>query len=366
MPSLSQRLSMKSGQRWTGYVDDDALDPKPINWFYAVIPYLFVLATGAVWLVLGEPHKLHLDIVFQRHITHLEWQDYVHPFKRDGNTVENWMVVAVRFASLTAVCLANSFVLRSSRCHFQKALTRCGLESATLYNQKWWTYGNYYMCDLLDTFHAGILSAFVSGFFVSFTKILVGEPRPDFFDRCFPSIGVSNNAATQAKIKQVVDNMKPPIKWIDICEEKNFRIVTDGIISFPSGHACDAMGGGLFIAMYIWGKLGTFSPKHRSQFWRFLAGMPSILLGLYISLSRIFDYRHHPLDVFAGAFIGTSTSLVAYYTYYMPLTADLCHLSYSQMRWCQRAIPGYRNSEDGKDGDMKKSPLLEIMKKKLT
>ena len=41
--------------------------------------------------------------------------------------------------------------------------------------------------------------------------------------------------------------------------------------------------------------------------------------ALYISCSRYFDFRHHPADILAGAFIGISTAYFSFRWYHMPI-----------------------------------------------
>jgi len=334
------------------------------RFLYLSIPYLFAACFAAVWFVLSQAHKsLHLDIGFQKHITRNEWQYYLYPHKKDGSTVPNSINIVVRFAELALACLINFLVIRHVSSQFQKALARTGMGS-TFEGGKWWTYANFYMCDVWDVFHSGILCTLVSGFLVSLLKVLVGEPRPDFFDRCFPTIGVTNNAAVETKLTEIVNNMTPPIKWLEICEETDFTTVNGGLLSFPSGHANNSVGGGIFVALYIWGKLGAFSPKHRSEFWRLLAGLPSIAFGLYVAATRLTDYRHHAIDIITGSAIGAVSSVVCYMMYFMPLVGKFSYLSYNQMRWCKKSAQPYENAEENEDlsGNGRKYTMVELMK----
>mmetsp|Transcript_36354 Transcript_36354/g.102697 ORF Transcript_36354/g.102697 Transcript_36354/m.102697 type:complete len:309 (+) Transcript_36354:165-1091(+) len=119
---------------------------------------------------------------------------------------------------------------------------------------------------------------------VSFTKQSVGRPRPDFFARL-----ASND----------------------------IHGITDGRWSYPSGHAATSMACGTFWALHLtWTfffrpTVGKFkklaTPQWQADLWSFLEvvviGIGPVL-ALFIATSRIYDYRHNPSDVNAGALFG--------------------------------------------------------------
>jgi len=333
---------------------------------YFLTPYLFAACFAAVWFVLSQSHKSfsHLEIGFQKHIPRAEWNYYIYPHSKTGSTVPNSVNIAVRFTQLVLFCALNIFLLKRVSSKFCKALVRSNL-TPTFANGNWWTYANFYMCDVWDLFHSAFLGALVSGFLVSCLKNMVGEPRPDFFDRCFPDVGVLNNAKINKKLDEISDNVTNPIKWTDICSSTDKKTVLGGLLSFPSGHANNSIGGAIFAALYIWGKLGAFGQKYRTDFWRFLAAFPSLIFGIWVAATRLTDYKHHAVDIFTGGLIGTVSSIVVYFMYFMPLTSDLSHLSYHQVRWCMESENMRNGTEESKSlsGSERKKTMLDMMKR---
>merc|ERR1711976_475600 len=210
------------------------------------------------------------------------------------------------------------------------------MEKATSGSIKWYhwlTKNNLIFADFSDLMHCQALNAVFSGFLVSFIKTQVGEPRPDFFDRCFPSVGVSNLDLVQDKIANLTRSMSND--WDNICEEQDRKIVRGGLLSFPSGHSCNSMSAGIIISLYIWGKLSAFSVKNRANeseiIWRVLAGFPGIVFGLWVACSRISDYRHHYIDVFCGSLLGFICTVFFYNVFYPSVKSEVSQWSFSQL-----------------------------------
>ncbi|CAG9127458.1 unnamed protein product [Plutella xylostella] len=117
--------------------------------------------------------------------------------------------------------------------------------------------------------------------FVSILKVLVGEPRPHFFDTCGP-------------------------KEADTCEGSEFvprytctkqGWVAQSDRSFPSGHTSMAVHAALFVAWYLHRRLTL--PSHTLTVRSLQA--TSVLSGAACAVSRVLDRRHHWRDVLAGA-----------------------------------------------------------------
>lgn len=180
--------------------------------------------------------------------------------------------------------------------------------------------------DKTDFFQAVLSVTLVWGFNGLITdsiKVIVGRPRPDFFWRCFPD-GQTN----------------PDFKC-----NGNPVVVRDGKKSFPSGHSSFAFASFGFIALYVAGKLHTFSLEGKRQSWKLCAFILPICIALVIALSRTCDYHHHWQDVVAGSMLGYSLAYMCYRHYYPPLDSELCHRPYVALN-LQHQIENTKNKND--------------------
>ncbi|KAJ9055032.1 hypothetical protein DSO57_1008377 [Entomophthora muscae] len=149
------------------------------------------------------------------------------------------------------------------------------------------------------TLHHGILGILSSGsvtlFIVNLTKVSLGEFRPDWIARCNPILDAAR------------------ILTSDSCKQTDLRLLRDGQKSFMSGHAGASFAGFFFLSLFLATQLGVFST--RRSFFRATLVMAPLAFPLWVSISRIADYRHHPHDVIAGAITGILAASVSYFLY---------------------------------------------------
>lgn len=137
-------------------------------------------------------------------------------------------------------------------------------------------------------FHHAALGLFESlglTFFLTQTlKVTVGRLRPDFLARCQPD-----------------DSLQ--------CRGEGSAIRT-GRRSFPSGHTSISFAGGVFLSLYLWGKL---KPLEGGAFWKTALVLLPLSGAALVGVSRVLDHRHHWEDVLVGALLGTGVSCLTYF-----------------------------------------------------
>lgn len=121
-------------------------------------------------------------------------------------------------------------------------------------------------------------------------KDWIGNPRPDFLERCGAAVGTPFDVYVN----------------VDVCTSPlGINRLADGMKSTPLGHSSIAFAGLFYL--YLW--LGrSWALVGMTRWLRSTLRLLPILLGAYIAFSRTQDYRHHFGDVFLGLFLGIAAA----------------------------------------------------------
>ncbi|XP_073386787.1 lipid phosphate phosphatase 2 isoform X2 [Physcomitrium patens] len=145
-------------------------------------------------------------------------------------------------------------------------------------------------------FLVGLATAItLTALFTDSVKNMVGMPRPDFFDRCFPDgIAVYTNDEHRRAI----------------CHPTNMKEYNDGFKSFPSGHVSWCFAGLGYLSLYLAGKLSLFDKRGYSS--RVFFVLFPQLVAVLIAISRVNDYQHRWVDIIGAAILALP---IAYFCY---------------------------------------------------
>lgn len=128
-------------------------------------------------------------------------------------------------------------------------------------------------------------------------KIFVGALRPDFLSRCIP-----NYELISPSQKFITENICTGVA----------SVIEEGRKSFPSGHSSISWYCAVFIVLYLEKRF----PDLELVFLKPLLQLLPISIAIFVTATRLTDYRHHFLDVSVGAILGT---LIAIWTIYILL-----------------------------------------------
>ncbi|XP_067654954.1 phospholipid phosphatase 3-like isoform X2 [Haliotis asinina] len=135
-------------------------------------------------------------------------------------------------------------------------------------------------------------------------KYSIGRLRPHFISVCHPALSTT---CAEGYIQNYT------------CEGSDKQAISEARLSFPSGHASISFFGMTYFAVFLYARLPKSSPSLLKPF-----AMALVLsVAFYISLSRVFDYWHHPGDVIFGALLGASIAgTLSIFVARLPSTPD--------------------------------------------
>ncbi|KAF2348006.1 Phosphatidic acid phosphatase type 2/haloperoxidase [Trinorchestia longiramus] len=163
--------------------------------------------------------------------------------------------------------------------------------------------------ELYNGMMAFSLALALNGVLVNTFKIIIGRPRPDFLQRCFPDGSV--------KLPSGDPDGSLELGGLDFgtsCTGDPAAVI-DGKKSFPSGHSAFAFCGLGFMSAWLSHKL-HMRTQDRGEAWRLLLCLSPLFAASLVAASRTCDYHHHWQDVVVGSLLGASVMYVCYRQYY--------------------------------------------------
>lgn len=122
----------------------------------------------------------------------------------------------------------------------------------------------------------------INGALTNSLKLIIGNTRPDFLDRCQPDFG------------RMKENEPDAYYTVDICQQKDLILLYDGLKSTPSGHSSFITCGLGFI--YYWQSKFIIGNSMRNVWCLFLIAI--------VMVSRVVDNKHYWYDVLSGTLLG--------------------------------------------------------------
>lgn len=138
----------------------------------------------------------------------------------------------------------------------------------------------------------------VAAVFTDILKDWIGNPRPDFLQRCGAVLGTPTNVFV----------------GVEVClSPLGVNRLADGMKLTPLGHS--SMSFASFFYLYLWLGGEGHIPKINRWAWLLLELLP-LFLAAYVAFLRTQDYRHHFFDVFLGLAIGVAAGWLLHKKYH--------------------------------------------------
>eukprot|EP01069_Polyplicarium_translucidae_P003423 Polyplicarium_translucidae@DN2304_c0_g1_i2.p2 len=223
-----------------------------------------ILVGGWLYWGLAKP--------FIREATVMDWHQ--HHYSLEVQTISGWMLYGICSCAAIGTTIFWALVWGTKRRPMIVVLTETGRYAFGL-----------------------SMSWFVTAFFTHFVKYEYGALRPDFLNRCFPSI--------------FADLDLNLLQRIPICEDPENAIA--GRQSFPSSHSGFLFSVFGYIAIHIVKELGDW---HAASLQLFVP-IALMVFPLYTCVTQVREHRYFPRDIIAGAILGWSCAASSYFYYYV-------------------------------------------------
>merc|ERR1712106_807647 len=173
-------------------------------------------------------------------------------------------------------------------------------------------------CELYRHFGYFTLGALTTLLFTELSKYTIGRLRPHFLTLCKPKL-TTELCEDEFGYKRFVTESEDEICEGFISGDVTKKQLNEARLSFLSGHASFSFYCGMFLIVYLQARLSNF-PRHQTTLVRVIyrtlkvlrpfIQFAMIILSFWISLTRISNYFHHPMDVVTGAVVGMCFAII--------------------------------------------------------
>ena len=145
------------------------------------------------------------------------------------------------------------------------------------------------------------------------SKFSLGRLRPYFMAVCNPNLDFVcyDHQIEEPEYDENGTYFYPEIHHqryvdeVDTCTTLDKNVLKEARLSFVSGHASTSFYAAVFLTIFMNSYITEWSV-------RILLQITHILLAIWISITRITDYMHHPEDVVFGCILGIFTALLVH------------------------------------------------------
>lgn len=264
------------------------MEYKPLRVFTDVMFFIAALIPSVVLYALDSP-----TLMFQRGFF-CDDESIKYPYKED--TISVGVLVAVGLLVPTVTMVVCEWFL-------YRYFVRCSEEGSP-----WRPYNRRKMCccsvhpwatALYSTIGSFGLGAAFTLLLTDSGKYMIGRLRPHFISVCNPDWSMINCTDSDG-YQQYVQDIP--------CLGTDTHQLTDGRLSFPSGHASSAFYFFTYWVIYLQARMipEVFGDTLLRPFLQLAGALAAILVGL----SRVSDYKHHWSDVFAGSILGLVVAIL--------------------------------------------------------
>eukprot|EP00092_Neocalanus_flemingeri_P037310 GFUD01040633.1.p1 GENE.GFUD01040633.1~~GFUD01040633.1.p1 ORF type:complete len:332 (-),score=65.63 GFUD01040633.1:181-1176(-) len=163
------------------------------------------------------------------------------------------------------------------------------------------------------------LGALTCLLFTELSKYSIGRLRPHYLTLCMPNL-TKELCEDRWGYQRFVTESEDTVCQGLIAGTVTQKQLHEARLSFLSGHSSFSFYCAIFLIIYLQARLSSFPPIRNntvvSIIYRSLKVIrpfiqfAMIILAFWISLTRISNYFHHPMDVATGAFVGIIFALI--------------------------------------------------------
>ena len=176
----------------------------------------------------------------------------------------------------------------------------------------------WFLVELYRHFGYFTLGALTTLLFTELAKYTIGRLRPHYLSLCGPRLTPElchDEFGYQRFVTEPEEEICENLKSGNVTQKQ----LNEARLSFLSGHSSFSFFCGMFLIIYLQARLNAFPRIDNCCLRRFVRTLKvlrpflqfgMVILSFWVSLTRISDYFHHPLDVIMGAIVGITFAII--------------------------------------------------------